>query len=256
MCCPCLACSLSYVLLVCCLCVVYVLSMCCVAYMCLRIAFVLSMCCLCVAYVSPVCWQVSHLLPAGAASASSSMSSHMSSVHSAVKMLQKRSSFFHSRSLTLSHSFCQSHPLAVCLCYCLCHCLCHCLCYFLCHCLYHCLCHCLFLPQFCRCRFLPPFLSISPSPLPPSLSSSAFTSVTPLMPTVDILLHTRACTHRVVCILSLLEAMERGEVKKDHRLLRQVASLCQRLPATETGDFKEDFVQHYNDTLLVISFCF
>mmetsp|Transcript_104084 Transcript_104084/g.167720 ORF Transcript_104084/g.167720 Transcript_104084/m.167720 type:complete len:316 (+) Transcript_104084:143-1090(+) len=89
--------------------------------------------------------QVSHLLPAGAASASSSMSSHMSSVHSAVKMLQKR----------------------------------------------------------------------------------------------------------VVCILSLLEAMERGEVKKDHRLLRQVASLCQRLPATETGDFKEDFVQHYNDTLLV-----
>jgi len=89
--------------------------------------------------------QVSHLLPAGAASASSSMSSHMSSVHSAVKMLQKR----------------------------------------------------------------------------------------------------------VVCILSLLEAMERGEVKKDHRLLRQVASLCQRLPATETGDFKEDFVQQYNDTLLV-----
>eukprot|EP00960_Hanusia_phi_P037291 752845-Hanusia_phi.AAC.2 len=34
--------------------------------------------------------QVSHLLPAGASSASSVMSSHMSSVHSAVTMLQKR----------------------------------------------------------------------------------------------------------------------------------------------------------------------
>jgi hypothetical protein len=34
--------------------------------------------------------QVSHLLPAGASSASSSMSTHMASVHSAVKMLQKR----------------------------------------------------------------------------------------------------------------------------------------------------------------------
>ena len=88
--------------------------------------------------------QVSHLLPAGASSASSSMSTHMASVHSAVKMLQKR----------------------------------------------------------------------------------------------------------VACILSLLEAMERGEVKKDHRLLRKVASLCQRLPATDTGDFKEDLVQQYNDSLL------
>jgi hypothetical protein len=34
--------------------------------------------------------QVSHLLPAGASSASSSMSTHMAFVHSAVKMLQKR----------------------------------------------------------------------------------------------------------------------------------------------------------------------
>uniref|UniRef100_A0A7S4M1B1 COP9 signalosome complex subunit 6 n=1 Tax=Guillardia theta TaxID=55529 RepID=A0A7S4M1B1_GUITH len=89
--------------------------------------------------------QVSHLLPAGASSASSVMSSHMSSVHSAVTMLQKR----------------------------------------------------------------------------------------------------------VQCILSLLQAMEKGEVKKDHRLLRQVASLCQRLPATDTPDFKEDLLQLHNDTMLV-----
>jgi hypothetical protein len=36
-----------------------------------------------------------------------------------------------------------------------------------------------------------------------------------------------------VCILSLLESMERGEVKKDHRLLRQVADLhlCVRVCA-------------------------
>jgi hypothetical protein len=59
----------------------------------------------------------------------------------------------------------------------------------------------------------------------------------------------------VACILSLLEAMERGEVKKDHRLLRKVASLCQRLPATDTSDFKEDHVQSYNDTLLVPAPC-
>ncbi|EKX46689.1 hypothetical protein GUITHDRAFT_70458 [Guillardia theta CCMP2712] len=56
---------------------------------------------------------------------------------------------------------------------------------------------------------------------------------------------------RVQCILSLLQAMEKGEVKKDHRLLRQVASLCQRLPATDTPDFKEDLLQLHNDTMLV-----
>jgi len=56
---------------------------------------------------------------------------------------------------------------------------------------------------------------------------------------------------RIQCILALLQAMQRGEVKKDNRLMRKVAALCQRLPATDTPEFKDEFSQLYNDTLLV-----
>ena len=45
--------------------------------------------------------------------------------------------------------------------------------------------------------------------------------------------------------------MQRGEVKRDLRLLRKVAALCQRLPAASTPDFRDAFAQLRNDTLLV-----
>ena len=87
------------------------------------------------------------------------------------------------------------------------------------------------------------------SHLLPAGSSSASSSMSSHLSSVDSAI--QMLQKRVGCILQLLEAMERGEVKKDHRLLRKVSSLAQRLPATDTSEFKEDFVQHYNDTLLV-----
>ena len=87
------------------------------------------------------------------------------------------------------------------------------------------------------------------SHLLPAGSSSASSSMASHLSSVDSAI--QMLQKRVGCILKLLEAMERGEVKKDHRLLRKGSSLAQRLPATDTSEFKEDFVQHYNDTLLV-----
>ncbi|KDO23980.1 hypothetical protein SPRG_10677 [Saprolegnia parasitica CBS 223.65] len=48
-----------------------------------------------------------------------------------------------------------------------------------------------------------------------------------------------------------LEATKRGDIPVDHALLRQVASICQQLPAMRSDLFASTFSQEYNDTLLV-----
>ncbi|OQR93148.1 Voltage-gated Ion Channel (VIC) Superfamily [Achlya hypogyna] len=48
-----------------------------------------------------------------------------------------------------------------------------------------------------------------------------------------------------------LEATKRGDIPVDHALLRQVASICQQLPAMRSDLFASTFSQEFNDTLLV-----
>jgi COP9 signalosome complex subunit 6 len=58
--------------------------------------------------------------------------------------------------------------------------------------------------------------------------------------------------HTKIKILKrFLEATATGGVKADHGLLRQIAGLCNLLPAIDTDAFKEDFLNEYNDALLV-----
>jgi len=58
--------------------------------------------------------------------------------------------------------------------------------------------------------------------------------------------------HTKINILkNFLTATASGQVKPDHGLLRQIAGLCNLLPAIDTDAFKEDFLNEYNDALLV-----
>eukprot|EP00285_Hemiselmis_virescens_P014421 CAMPEP_0173387582 /NCGR_PEP_ID=MMETSP1356-20130122/10063_1 /TAXON_ID=77927 ORGANISM="Hemiselmis virescens, Strain PCC157" /NCGR_SAMPLE_ID=MMETSP1356 /ASSEMBLY_ACC=CAM_ASM_000847 /LENGTH=322 /DNA_ID=CAMNT_0014344243 /DNA_START=1 /DNA_END=970 /DNA_ORIENTATION=+ len=56
---------------------------------------------------------------------------------------------------------------------------------------------------------------------------------------------------RVQQILLPLEAMQRGEIPMDHSLLRQVQSLCNRLPAVDTAEFDGELLEQQRDALLV-----
>jgi len=60
------------------------------------------------------------------------------------------------------------------------------------------------------------------------------------------MLHTK-----IKILLKFLENTQSGELKPDHGLLRQIAGLCNLLPAIDTEAFKEDFLSEYNDALLV-----
>ncbi|PVD19165.1 hypothetical protein C0Q70_21730 [Pomacea canaliculata] len=51
--------------------------------------------------------------------------------------------------------------------------------------------------------------------------------------------------NRIALILQYIQAVEKGEVPKDHDVLREVYSLCYRLPVLSTLRFKEDY---YNIT--------
>jgi len=56
---------------------------------------------------------------------------------------------------------------------------------------------------------------------------------------------------RVKILLNFLEATKAGKVEKDHSLLRSLASLCNQLPATDSQQFQHDFINEYNDALVV-----
>ena len=48
-----------------------------------------------------------------------------------------------------------------------------------------------------------------------------------------------------------MDATKRGEVPKDHAILRQISALALMLPAIEGDAFTTEFLREYNDTLLV-----
>jgi len=56
---------------------------------------------------------------------------------------------------------------------------------------------------------------------------------------------------RIKILLQFLNAVKAGKVPRDHGLLRRVGSLCNQLPATDTGAFKRDFINEYNDALMI-----
>jgi len=56
---------------------------------------------------------------------------------------------------------------------------------------------------------------------------------------------------RVKTLHAFCTATNEGKIAPDHGILRQIASLCNVLPAIDTGVFNEDFLKEYNDVLLV-----
>lgn len=58
-------------------------------------------------------------------------------------------------------------------------------------------------------------------------------------------------TERIDIIRRYLKAVADGEVPANHELLRQVKSLCAKLPAMDTPQYHEEFLQDHNNTLLV-----
>jgi len=56
---------------------------------------------------------------------------------------------------------------------------------------------------------------------------------------------------RLKIIKNYLEATQKGELPKDHALLRQTRGIIDLIPAIDTPKFKEEFLNEYNDALLV-----
>jgi len=61
----------------------------------------------------------------------------------------------------------------------------------------------------------------------------------------------RTLNLRFDALLAFLKATKAGEVPTDYRLLRQVSSICNQLPAVDTAELKGDFITEYNDMLMV-----
>ena len=58
-------------------------------------------------------------------------------------------------------------------------------------------------------------------------------------------------SERVDIIGRYLKAVSDGQVPADHEILRQIKALCSKLPAIDTPTYHEEFMQDYNNTLLV-----
>jgi len=56
---------------------------------------------------------------------------------------------------------------------------------------------------------------------------------------------------RVKILLAYLQASREGKLPRDHGLLRRLASLVNQLPAIDTAQFQQEFINEYNDALLV-----
>jgi len=57
---------------------------------------------------------------------------------------------------------------------------------------------------------------------------------------------------RLATLRSFLALSQTGSLPKDHHVLRQVASLCNRLPAIDTQKFATQFVNEHSDGLLIM----
>jgi len=56
---------------------------------------------------------------------------------------------------------------------------------------------------------------------------------------------------RIKAIQSYLKDVSASKVEMDHRVLRAIKGMCNRLPTMSSLDFKEDLISEYNDALLV-----
>jgi len=56
---------------------------------------------------------------------------------------------------------------------------------------------------------------------------------------------------RIKVIHQFLKDVSQGKLEADHKILRQIKGLCNRLPTMQSLDFKEDLLSEYNDALLV-----
>lgn len=56
---------------------------------------------------------------------------------------------------------------------------------------------------------------------------------------------------RVKNIQKFLDATVKGQIPKDHHLLRQISAMANMLPAIDSDEFKNEFLMEYNDTILV-----
>jgi len=56
---------------------------------------------------------------------------------------------------------------------------------------------------------------------------------------------------KIKILTEFVKLSSEGSLPFDHSLLREIAALCNLLPAIDTRSFKEDFINEYNDALLV-----
>jgi len=56
---------------------------------------------------------------------------------------------------------------------------------------------------------------------------------------------------RIKILLSYLEATKSGKIAPDYGLLRRIASLVNQLPAIDTQQFQQEFINEYNDALMI-----
>jgi COP9 signalosome complex subunit 6 len=56
---------------------------------------------------------------------------------------------------------------------------------------------------------------------------------------------------RISVLKQYLEAVKAGKLPADQSLLRDINSVCQQLPAIDSGEFNEAFFTEYNDALLL-----
>lgn len=61
----------------------------------------------------------------------------------------------------------------------------------------------------------------------------------------------RTLSSRADALVAFLTATKNGTIPTDYRLLRQVASVCNQLPAIDKDELHGEFIGDYNDTLLV-----
>jgi COP9 signalosome complex subunit 6 len=57
---------------------------------------------------------------------------------------------------------------------------------------------------------------------------------------------------RVGVLVQILKDVEAGKMNMDHKLLRNIKALVQRLPVMSSSEFKSDLLSEYNDDLLVV----
>jgi len=56
---------------------------------------------------------------------------------------------------------------------------------------------------------------------------------------------------RIKILVNFLEATKGGKTPKDHALLRRISMLTSQLPAIDNDAFRHEFINEYNDALLV-----